>query len=97
MIGAFLTFLTNSRLARGIAWAVAGIVAVLSFGAIKRREGVQAERAKEAARDAVADQDAHERMNHADLGTGASDDERIERLRDFAAKHGYGSAKKPGR
>ncbi len=31
---------------------------------------------------------AHERINEADLGIGASDAERVERLREFAAKHG---------
>jgi hypothetical protein len=30
--------------------------------------------------------DAHERINDADTGGGATDDERIERLRDMAAK-----------
>lgn len=34
------------------------------------------------------DLEAHERINEADLGIGASDAERVERLRDFAAKHG---------
>lgn len=53
MIWAFVSFLQNSRLARWIGDAVMGALAVLSFGAIKRREGVQAERAKEAARDAA--------------------------------------------
>ena len=31
---------------------------------------------------------AHERINEANLGIGASDAERVERLREFAAKHG---------
>ena len=53
MIGAFLTFLTNSRLARMIGTALAAVAAVLTFGAIKRREGVQTERAREAQRDAA--------------------------------------------
>ena len=39
---------------------------------------------------------AHERINEADLGVGATDGERIERLREFAAKHGNGSAKGKG-
>ncbi len=44
--------------------------------------------------DAVADAQrkaevkAHERINDADTGIGATDDERIKRLREFAAKHG---------
>ena len=39
---------------------------------------------------------AHERINQADLGIGASDAERIERLRDFAAKHGNRPPKRSG-
>jgi hypothetical protein len=31
---------------------------------------------------------AHERINEADLGSGASDIERIRRLREFAERHG---------
>ena len=54
MIGAFLTFLTNSRLARWIATALAAVAAVLTFGAVKKREGVTQERAREAQRDAEA-------------------------------------------
>lgn len=34
------------------------------------------------------DMKAHARINEADLGIGASDAERVDRLRDFAAKHG---------
>jgi flagellar biosynthesis/type III secretory pathway M-ring protein FliF/YscJ len=89
--------LLQSRLARWIGAAVMGALAVLSFGALKRREGVQAERAKQAQRDAVADQEAHERMNDADLGLDATDDERRQRLRDFAAKHGNRPPKARGR
>jgi len=54
MIGAFLTFLTNSRIARLIGTALAAAAAVLTFGAIRKREGVQTERAREAQRDAEA-------------------------------------------
>ncbi len=31
---------------------------------------------------------AHERINEADTGAGLDDDQRIDRLREFAAKHG---------
>jgi hypothetical protein len=48
-----IALILQSRLARWLGAAVMGALAVLSFGAIKRREGVQAERAKEAARDAA--------------------------------------------
>ena len=68
--------------------AVAALAGLWGWGKVKKREGAQAERAREAARDAAADQQAHERMNNADLGLDATDDERRQRLRDFAAKHG---------
>lgn len=32
--------------------------------------------------------EAHERVNEADLGLGATDGDRIERLREFADRHG---------
>jgi hypothetical protein len=48
-----IALILQSRIARWIGAAVMGALAVLSFGAIKRREGVQAERAKEAERDAA--------------------------------------------
>lgn len=35
-----------------------------------------------------ADAMAHERINNAETGIGATDSERINRLREFAAKHG---------
>jgi hypothetical protein len=38
---------------------------------------------------------AHDRINQADLGIGATDGQRIDRLRDFAAKHGNGQTKGP--
>ena len=49
MIATFL----KSRIVRWIGAAVMGALAVLTFGQIKRREGVQAERAKQAQRDAA--------------------------------------------
>lgn len=53
-------------------------------------------KAKADLRDLKADAKAHERINDADLGIGATDSERVERLRDFAAKHGNGSSKGKG-
>jgi hypothetical protein len=52
--------------------------------------------AKRDARDAKANEQAHGRMNDADLGIGATDGERIDRLRGFAAKHGNRPAKGSG-
>lgn len=91
------TLLTQSRLARGIAWAFTAVLAVVTLGAVNRREGVKDERARRAVEDAKADQAAHERMNNADLGTNLDDAQRIERLRDFGAKHGARPPKAPGR
>ena len=54
MIGAFLTFLTNSRLARWIGIAFTAVAAVLTFGKIKKREGITQERAKKAKRESEA-------------------------------------------
>ena len=47
-------------------------------------------------KDLKADIKAHERINDADLGIGATDGERIDWLREFAAKHGNGQTKGPG-
>jgi hypothetical protein len=40
---------------------------------------------------------AHERINQADTGAGLDDDQRTERLRGFAAKHGSRPPKAGGR
>jgi hypothetical protein len=97
MIGIIWTFLTGNRIARTIGLAVMAVLGVLTFGAVKKREGAQEARSEAAAKAAKADREAHERMNHADLGIGATDAERIERLRDFAARHGDRPAEGPGR
>jgi len=97
MIWGFVQFVLNSRLARLIGTALAAVAAVLTFGAWKKREGVQTERAREAQRDAEAERATHERINEADTGAGLSDDERVSRLRDFAAKHGTRPPKAGGR
>ena len=52
----------QSRIARMIGAAVMGALAVLSFGMVKRREGVAAERAKQAQRDAAAYTETVERV-----------------------------------
>lgn len=97
MIWAFVQFLQNSRLARWIGTALASVAAVLTFGAVKRREGVKDERAAEAQRDAQANEEAHDRINEADTGAGLDDDQRRQRLRHFAAKHGNRPPKAGGR
>lgn len=88
-----IALILQSRIARMIGAAVMGALAILSFGLVKRREGVAAERAKQAQRDAQANEEAHARITEADTGAGLSDDARRDRLRQFAAKHGTGSPK----
>lgn len=91
-----LNFLIGNKIARTIGMVVMAVLGVLTFGAVKKREGARDAKAKQAAAQAKADREAHERMNDADLGIGATDSERIERLRGFAAKHGNGQAKGKG-
>lgn len=85
MIWAFVSFVQNSRLARWIGAAVMGALAVLSFGAIKRREGVQAERAKEAARDAADFAETIKDVSNETISTDPVDDVR-QRMRDRAKR-----------
>ena len=96
MIGVIWSLITGNPLARLLA-KIAGIaLAVVTFGAWQRRQGAQGAKAKQAEAQAKAERKAHERINEADLGVGASDAERIERLRGFAAKHGNGQTKGKG-
>lgn len=81
-------FLTGNPIARAIAKVLAVALAVLTFGAWQRRQGASGAKADRAAKDAKADQQAHERMNHAETGSGMSDDQRAKWLREFAVKHG---------
>lgn len=61
--------------------AVLGAVGIYAKGRSDAKAKAETKAMKE-------DLKAHERINEADLGIGASDAERVERLRDFAAKHG---------
>ncbi len=88
--------ITGNPIARFVAKLAGIALAVLTFGAWQRRQGAQGAKAKQAAAQAKAEAQAHERMNDADLGIGASDSERIDRLRDFATKHGNGQTKGKG-
>lgn len=66
--------------------AAAG-AALLGLGGVylKGRSDAKAKAENKAMKE---DMKANERINEADLGIGASDAERVERLREFAAKHG---------
>jgi hypothetical protein len=61
--------------------ALAAILAAAAWAWRARGKAEQVDRLK-------ADMKAHERMNDADLGHGASDAERVKRLREFADRHG---------
>lgn len=65
---------------RPLAWAFGG----LALWIAGRRSGTVAA-GKRGLQNEV---NAHERINDADTGIGATDGERIERLREFADKHG---------
>ena len=67
-----------------VAAAGAALLGVLA-AYVKGRRDAKAKAENKAMKE---DLEAHERINEADLGIGASDAERVERLRDFAAKHG---------
>lgn len=97
MISVAWAIFKASPIARWLAKIGGLVLLVLTFGAYQRRQGAQIATAKQVEAQAKADRKAHERMNDADLGIGASDAERIERLREFAAKHGNGQAKGSGR
>ena len=76
-------------------WAAAAF-GVLMLGLGIYSKGISDTKAKTAARESKADQQAHERINDADTGSGLDDGQRIDRLRDFAAKHGNRPAKGKG-
>jgi hypothetical protein len=75
---------------------IAGTLALIGGWFVAKRQGAQGAKAKQAEAQAKAERKAHERINEADLGIGASDADRIERLRGFAAKHGTRQTKGPG-
>lgn len=75
-----ITFATLIQIILGLCGVVAALLwAVIRGGSERRDQNEELEK--------------HERMNDADLGIGATDSERIERLREFAAKHGDRPAK----
>ena len=67
------------------AWLVGVIMALLGAVGIYAK-GRSDAAGKAAAKDAAAYRDTRKAADDADLGIGASDDERIKRLRDFAGK-----------
>jgi len=66
--------------------ALAGIVGALVYGRVERGKGRADERQKHAADAAQAERDAHDRINRAETGVGASDADRIAELQRIAAE-----------
>lgn len=76
---------------------IAGAVAALAFFLTGRASGHAKARQRQAEAQAKANDQSHERMNHAETGIDLSDDQRADWLRDFAAKHGNRPPKAGGR
>ena len=75
---------------------IAAAVGALVLFLTGRASGGAKARQRQAEARAEADQQSHERMNHAETGANMSDDDRSKWLRGFAAKHGNGSTKGGG-
>jgi hypothetical protein len=68
-------------------WAAAIIAAMAGAMALYAKGRADA-KAKRAMQDLTQEVKAHDRINKAETGAGLSDGERIDRLREFAARHG---------
>ena len=93
----WLISLATSRVARALWRPLAFILGIFGWGYLQERKGKQEAAAKRAAEDAQANEEAHDRINKADTGAGLDDSQRIERLHEFAAKHGNRPPKAGGR
>lgn len=67
---------------------LAGIVAVLGALLWGRRQGAKGERERRAGQDAQDYRDTRKEIDNADLGHGATDQQRIDRLREIAGRRG---------
>ena len=67
---------------------LAGIVAVLGAVLLGRRQGRQNEAQRRAGQDAREYRETRKEIDNADLGNGATDSERIDRLREIAGRRG---------
>ena len=70
---------------------LAGIVAVLGAVLLGRRQGRQNEAQRRAGQDAQDYRDTRKEIDNADLGHGATDQQRIDRLREIAGRRGGSS------
>lgn len=69
---------------RALAWIGGALAVAFGFYQAGRRSAHQDNEQAETEREL----EAHERMNDADLGIGASDDDVVKRLRDYAKRNG---------
>ena len=67
---------------------LAGVIAALAAWAFGRSQGASGAREKRAAQDARDYQNERREIDSEDLGIGASDTERVDRLRDIAKRRG---------
>ena len=71
-------------LKRAVAWLLAGLVAFAGIWGLAKRDA-----RREAKTETLQDEvQAHDRITNADTGGGLSDDQRIDRLRQYAKRHG---------
>ena len=67
---------------------LAGLVAVLGAVMLGRRQGRQDEAQRRAGQDARDYRETRKEIDNADLGHGATDQQRIDRLREIAGRRG---------
>ena len=67
---------------------LAGIVAVLGAFLWGQRKGTAGERERRAGQEAADYRDTRKEIDNADLGHGATDQQRIDRLREIAGRRG---------
>ena len=67
---------------RAVAWLIVGLAAVWAIRAGAKRDA-RAEAALDAANATI---ETHERIDHADTGIGATDLQRVQRLREFSER-----------
>lgn len=91
-----MTALILDLLSPFLPYIAAAIGAVVLFLTGRATGGAKA-RQRQAEAQAKANDQSHERMNHAETGIDLSDDQRADWLRDFAAKHGNRPPKAGGR
>ena len=85
MITTLWTILTTNKLARALGIAVMAILGVLTFGAVKKREGAKDQKAKHDAANAKAHTETVERVLDETTSADPADDIR-RRMRERAGK-----------